>query len=84
MKAWLSMLGIAYPRIHDLEALLALLADQGCDTAPYLDLIDLNDFAVQFRYDAFDDNGSDMDRNDTIVRVKQLMASVEKLVPGKA
>ena len=29
LKAWLSLIGVDYPRIHDLEELLALLAQRG-------------------------------------------------------
>ena len=54
-KAWLSFLDVEYPRIHDLEELLALLEDAGAeDAASFDDLVDLNPFAVQFRYDSFD------------------------------
>ena len=54
LKAWLSLVGANYPKIHDLEELFALLTDHG-ESVPdqFRTLINLNDFAVQFRYDFF-------------------------------
>lgn len=53
LKAWLSLAGTVYPRTHDLRLLLDLLADQDDIDIPALDdLDDLNDYGVQFRYDA--------------------------------
>lgn len=70
-----------YPRIHDLEELLALLKEQGAKIATYRKLIDLNDFAVQFRYEAFSEFETEIDRGDTIHLVKTLLAEVESLIP---
>ena len=51
LKAWLSLIGVDYPRIHDLEELLALLAQRGATVpARFYGLIDFTDFAVQLRY----------------------------------
>lgn len=53
LKAWLSLEGIGYPRTHDLRTLMRLIDERLPDTlAPFLDLVDLTDFAVQFRYEA--------------------------------
>jgi len=54
LKAWLSLVGVTYPKIHDIEELFALLTDHG-ENIPdqFRTLIDLTDFAVQFRYDFF-------------------------------
>jgi HEPN domain-containing protein len=50
LKAWLSLSSMDYPRIHDLEELLVLLTQHEA-TIPeqFYGLIDLTDFAVQFR-----------------------------------
>jgi HEPN domain-containing protein len=50
-KAWLILKGIDYPRTHDLNPLLGLLEDEGEDVQPFWDLLELNPFAVQFRYE---------------------------------
>ena len=77
LKALLSMEGIAYPRIHDLEALFSLL-DNHCITLPdeYLTLVDLTDFAVQFRYEVFNDSESGLDRVQVLFETKSLLKYV--------
>ena len=47
LKSWLSLLGEAYPKIHDLEELIALLKDKG-EKVPkqFYTLVDFADFAV--------------------------------------
>lgn len=51
LKAWLALRGIDYPRTHDLSVLLGLLEDQDEDVGSYWALLELNPFAVQFRYE---------------------------------
>jgi hypothetical protein len=62
-----------------LEELLALLESSG-DTVPerFYALIDLTDFAVQFRYASFEDVDSQLDRAETIRQVTELVDHVEK------
>jgi len=56
LKAWLSLVGLEYPRIHDLGELLELLLDQEQSIpSQFIALTDLTDFAVQFRYESFED-----------------------------
>ena len=54
LKAWLALIGVNFPLIHDLEELFALLKDQG-QAVPdiFQSLVDLTDFSVQFRYDSY-------------------------------
>ncbi len=51
LKAWLALRGIDYPRTHDLNVLLGLLEDQDQEVGLYWPLLELNPFAVQFRYE---------------------------------
>ena len=51
LKAWLALKGIDYPKTHDLNPLLGLLEDQGEMIDPFWSLLELNPFAVQFRYE---------------------------------
>jgi HEPN domain-containing protein len=74
LKAWLSQLGAEYPKTHDLDELFALLADSGGQVPAELsDLRDLADFAVQYRYEAFDEP-LPIDREATVARVKAFVA----------
>ncbi len=53
-KAILAMKGITFERTHDLELLFDALLDNGCIVSTdFSGLIDLTDFAVQYRYQAF-------------------------------
>ncbi len=55
LKSWLSLLGVRYPRIHDLEELSATLESSGADAERRVTgLLGLTDFAVQMRYEAGD------------------------------
>lgn len=81
LKAWLSLAGVAYPKIHDLEELFALLDEHG-EPVPerFHFLVDLTDFAVQFRYEAFEDFDEKLDRVEVIRQVAELVDHVEVLI----
>ena len=80
-KAWLAFLGIAYPRTHDLEVLFALFAKHGkIDLEPLYSLIDLSDFAVQFRYEAYEGLDEELDRPQVIGQINDLIARVQQLL----
>ena len=51
MEKWLSLLGIVYPRIHELGELFNLLEPHGATTSgSFRHLQSLTPFGVQFRY----------------------------------
>jgi HEPN domain-containing protein len=77
LKAWLCCLGGAFPKIHDLDELSALLRDAGQSLPEkFVPLLAYTDFAVTFRYDAYPDLGHDIDRDDVIKRVGDLLEVV--------
>ena len=51
LKAWLALKGIDYPKTHDLSLLLRILEDEGEDIEEFWSLLELNPFAIQFRYE---------------------------------
>jgi HEPN domain-containing protein len=51
LKAWLAFKSVDYPRTHDLSLLLGLLEDQDENIESFWTLLELNPFAVQFRYE---------------------------------
>ena len=61
LKAWLAVRGVAYPRTHDLSLLLGLVEDQGENVAGFWSLLELNPFAVQFRYELPGEEFSDFE-----------------------
>lgn len=80
LKAWLSFAGIAFSRTHDLRILFALVEDndrQG--VASFLDLEDLTDYGVQFRYQAPLDL-EPLDRPALIKQVDALHQRVGRLI----
>ena len=80
LKAWLSLAGIAYPKVHDLEALFEMVVDSGQGVPPSFRALErLTDFAVQFRYSAYVDLGEDLDRAATVSDVGALVEHVQRL-----
>lgn len=51
-KAWLSALGVEYPKTHGLHRLLILLEDSGVAMDHFQWVEEFNPFAVQFRYES--------------------------------
>jgi HEPN domain-containing protein len=81
LKAWLSLVGAEYPRTHDLEELLELLEDHAEHILEaFYQLVDLTDFAVQFRYRIFEDAEGRLSRGVMIRQVENLVVHVEGLV----
>ena len=81
LKAWLALSGSGYPKIHDLQELMALLRDNSQEVPKaFQELIDLTDFAAQFRYEAFDDLENEFDRKELVARVTAVFTHVEGLI----
>ncbi|MBI5251050.1 MAG: HEPN domain-containing protein [Desulfomonile tiedjei] len=80
LKAWLTLRGIPYPKTHDLRLLLNLLegtAQEDCQR--FESLVDLTDFAVQFRYD-FPTPAHGLDRCSIISEAQSVIGHVERLL----
>jgi HEPN domain-containing protein len=81
LKAWLTLVGVEYPRTHDLEELLELLEERAEPIlGVFYDLIDLTDFAVQFCYRIFEEAEGRLNRDVMIRQVSDLVVHVERLV----
>ncbi len=79
LKAWLSCLGVYYPKTHDLDELGALLEKAGQLIPAFASaLLEFTDFAVTFRYDAFPDMGAEIDRHGSIERIARLLQHVRQ------
>jgi HEPN domain-containing protein len=79
-KAWLSWVGVEYPKTHDIRLLLLLLQKQGCVVGPFTDLIEYTAFAVQFRYDALDGSDEPVDRETVLRRMEDLVAHIAEIL----
>ena len=80
LKAWLSFLGVEYPRTHDISLLIEMLREQGQDVEGLHDLIEFNPYAVQYRYEAFDEIGNGLDRGAVNERIANLLREVEAII----
>ncbi len=76
VKAWITRLGRPYPHTHDLATLLDLLRRNGRDIDLFSGLIDLNPFAVIYRYDELPDDLGDFDPPEMLSQVRQLLDHV--------
>ncbi|NLI30367.1 MAG: HEPN domain-containing protein [Nitrospiraceae bacterium] len=80
LKAWITVLGLKHTYKHDLRPLLIQLQEAGCSVTDLWDLVDLNAFAVQFRYEDFDSNDEPLDRAAVITKVQALFETVQAII----
>ena len=81
LKAWLCVLGVPFPKTHDLDELGALLEQTGQEIPEFLpSLLEFTDFAVAFRYEAFPDFEGDVDRQDCLDKVGSLLQRVQQIL----
>lgn len=76
-------MGERYPRTHDLMALFEALDGAGEDTSGLDSLVDLNPFAVQYRYESLDSDDDELDRSALLAEIQALFDRVEDSI-GKA
>ncbi|HIJ97433.1 MAG TPA: HEPN domain-containing protein [Desulfuromonadales bacterium] len=80
LKAWIIGAGGTIDRTHDVRRLLIMLQDLGFDVACYRELIPLNSFAVQFRYEAMEEEDVPLNRAETLSKVECLHGHVKALL----
>ena len=76
LKAWIASRGLEYPKSHDISALLKLLQDCGEDLSEFSSLEDYTIFAVQYRYEAYDESEEPLDRPEVVKVTGALLARV--------
>jgi HEPN domain-containing protein len=81
LKSWLSLAGVQYPKIHDLEKLFSMLEESGESvSSEFWNLLDLTDFAVQFRYETLEEDFEKLDRASLLNQVEKLLQHVSGLI----
>lgn len=81
LKSWLSLLGVSFPKKHDLDDLAARLADVGEELPDeFGQLLTYTDFATIFRYDAYPDMIAAIDREAITILVGRFIQHVENLL----
>ena len=79
LKAWMAVRHLKYPRSHDLGILIKILEEAGEDLSIFPDLEDYTSFAVQYRYEAYDET-DELNREDAINKASALLAQVKKIL----
>ncbi len=78
LKALLCQNDIVFPKIHDIDELVGLLESKGSSLSEkFAWLSDLTNFAVQFRYESYEDVQHGLDRQGMITGLMEFMAYVE-------
>ena len=77
LKAWLAFLGKEFPKTHDLKRLIDMLRDSGISTDQMDSFVDLNAFAVQYRYESLYANEEPVDRSELADSIESLIGQVE-------
>jgi HEPN domain-containing protein len=78
LKAWISATGAEYPFTHDISLLMNTLIKSGVSMSEWADLLELESFGVQFRYEEIEMSDEPVDRIAVLKRVKQLISIVEE------
>ena len=80
LKAWIAHMGIEYPKTHDVSALVMILEDNGEDLSKFSNLEDYTIFAIQYRYEAYDESDEPLDRQEVVDVAGALLSHVETIV----
>jgi HEPN domain-containing protein len=80
LKAWIASRGLEYPKTHDVSALIAILEGSGEDLSKFSGLEDYTIFAVQYRYEAYDESEEPLDRQEVIKTAGALLLHVEGIL----
>lgn len=80
LKAWISGLGGSYPVKHDIRLLIIKLEELGVDVEELWDFLELNPFAVQFRYEEVGLNDEPLDRSALLGRISHLHERVSGII----
>ena len=80
LKAAIASRGGSYPKSHDLMILLDKLFALGVDVSAFTSIVDLNPFAVQYRYESLDSDDEELDRRALLVEIQALFECVESIL----
>jgi HEPN domain-containing protein len=80
LKAWIAGRGLTYPKSHDVSALIKILEDHREDLSKFPNLEDYTIFAVQYRYEAYDESEDELDRQEIIAGTSLFLAHVEAIL----
>jgi HEPN domain-containing protein len=82
LKAWIAVRRLTYPKSHDVGVLVRILETAGEDLSRFSDLEDYTIFAVQYRYEAYDDAEERLHRDGVISRTGTFLSHVRRIIEG--
>ena len=82
LKAWIAVMGLVYPKSHDVSVLTTILEGVGADLSEFPGLEDFSIYAVQYRYEAYDEPEEKLDREETIAATGILIEHVREVIRG--
>ena len=80
LKAGIASKGGMYPKTHDLMVLLYSLEDLGESVLELSNIVDLNPFAVQYRYESLDFDDEVLDRETLLTEIQTLFDRMMVLI----
>lgn len=80
LKAWLALLGKAYPATHDLARLVEILKTYDPNVLEFGDLTEYTSYAVRFRYSVSDHDATPLSRSLAVDRVSRLLDVVRSMM----
>ena len=80
LKAWIAAIGGTFGFTHDVRVLLLTLRELGCDVSLFRDLVRLNIYAVQFRYEPLEPTTTPIDRPELLARVEEVYHVVSRVL----
>ena len=81
LKAWLVLRGEPYPYTHNLARLLKLLQEKEPTAGKFRELNEYTAYAVQLRYEVFEDEAAPIDRQEAVRRLEALRREVRRRLP---
>jgi HEPN domain-containing protein len=76
LKAWIASLGKSYNKKHDLMLFVNQLEDSGENVTELSELVDLNLFAVDYRYEAIAEEDEKLNREYWLGKIEKLYDQV--------
>ncbi len=80
LKAWIAHLGLRFDFTHDILRLIGQLRAHGADVVQFEHLEDFTIYAVEARYDSFEDGLEALDRDRVLEEVVLLLSHVRELI----
>lgn len=80
LKAWIAVRHLAYPKTHDLGVLVRILAEAGTEVGSFEGLEEYTIYAVQYRYESYDEAEEKLNRKAVIAETEALLQHVRQVI----